>query len=153
MEIDIRKLNELKDVRRRREELARLEQELVRPSVTDFGQLEEMYRHFRDVLIVRRRGKANRYVVRKQFIFIAVWAYCPTALIGARPPKRFRAELAKVMGLKSPQIISEELKDLLFYYTTYTQFRTETDLKYRIVMERLQDDGQQESRPEDQDGK
>ena len=154
MEIDIKKLNELKDIRKRREELERLEHELVRPSVTDFGQLSEMYRHFRDIHVVRRRGRENRYVVRKQFIFIAVWAFCPDALIGTRPPKRFRAELAKVMGLKSPQIISEELKDLLFYYTTYPQFRTETDLKYRIVLERIQESegGQQESRPEGQDG-
>ena len=133
MEINIKRLNELKNIRRRK-----LEQELSRPSMTDFAQLEEMFKHFCNIVVVRRRGRPNKYVIRKQFIFIAVWAFCPTALIGSRPPKRFRAELAKVMGLKSPQIISEELKDLLFYYTTYTQFRVETDLKYRIVIERLQ---------------
>lgn len=147
MKIDIKRLDELRDVRKRREELNRLEQELARPSVTDFSQIGTMYECFS---ALPKRKRENRYVVRKQFIFIAVWAFCPRVLIGGRPPKRFRAELARVMALKSPQIISEELKDLLFYYTTYPQFRADTDRKYGIVLQSLTE--QKESRPEGQDG-
>lgn len=147
MEIDIKRLEELRTIRKRREELARLEQVIATPLLTDFAQLDMMYAEF-GAIPMRKRD--NRYVIRKQFIFMAAWAFCPCTLIGARPPKRFRAELARVMGLKSPQIISEELKDLLFYYTTYQHFRAETDRKYQIVVQALL--GQEESRPAEQDG-
>lgn len=130
MEIDIGRLEELNGVQERLNDLRAMEDMLSRPALTDVGTMREAYRAFRESA---SGDGGNRYMVRKQFIFIAVWLYSPGSLAGAKLRPGVRRELASVLGLRSPRIVSNELSDLMFYYCTYPDFRSAVDRRLRDV--------------------
>lgn len=73
---------------------------------------------------------------REQFLFIALYLLCPLGLFARKLPHGMRRELARVMGLTSPTVISDARKNLLFRFRHYHQATIESLLP--CIADRLQ---------------
>ena len=135
MEINLKKLEELRDVRSRQEELKRIEADLARPVMTDVSEIGGIYERFQR--LTDGMDQWNRYSKRRMFIFIVVWLYSPASIVSERLVPGVRSELTKVLQLKSRTIVSNEMHNLLFVYSTYSQFRADTNRVFRQLMEEM----------------
>lgn len=107
--------------------------EALEPSIKDVRLLEEVYRNF---LVFIEKGKkvmdANN---RKKFLFIAVYLFCPSVLIGHTMPRGFRDRVKELIKAKSASTVSNDVSNLLFFYTHYKDFRDDVDSAYAFIAE------------------
>lgn len=132
MEIDLKKLEELREVRNRQEELKKIENELVRPVITNLSLIGDLYEQFQQLTADMNRW--NKYSKRRMFLFIVVWLYSPASFVSERLASGVREEITKVLNLKSRTIVSNEMHNLLFVYQTYKQFRKDTNYVFQQLV-------------------
>lgn len=60
---------------------------------------------------------------RKQFIFVMLYFFSPSALGGSKMRRGLREEIAKRLGCTCSNV-SHDYKNVGFYYVTYRKFRT-----------------------------
>lgn len=132
MEIDLKKLEELREVRNRQEELKKIENELVRPVITNLSLIGDLYEQFQQLTADMTRW--NKYSKRRMFLFIVVWLYSPASFVSERLASGVREEITKVLNLKSRTIVSNEMHNLLFVYQTYKQFRKDTNYVFQQLV-------------------
>ena len=134
MTIDIEKLHEYNSTQNKIDKLVRAERQLLQPVCTDMARLDSIFRLFSER---NPMTGADRFMLRKQFLFIAVWLYSPRTLVNKKLKSGMRDKLVSVLGLRSPSCVSNEISDLLFFYERYRDFRAGVDANLDFITEEL----------------
>ena len=131
MKIEIEKL---RNVRTKKDEYIKAEIDFNESIVQDISLMDNVYRIFTEL---SKNGSQDKYMLRKQFIFIAVWMFSPYSLMDVKLRSGVREKIAHLLDLHCAGAVSNELQDLLFYYETYAGFRNDVDYKYHKIREAM----------------
>ena len=129
-------LSKLKAAREFEEDIKQTEKkinEALAPLLSDFNLLEDVYSSF--LSFVKWSGKIMDANNRKKFLFIAVYIFCPSVLIGHIMPRGFRDRVKTLIGAKSASTVSNDTANLLFLYNHYRDFRDDVDSAYSYIID------------------
>lgn len=129
---NIGKILALKQLKDEIKEIRSTMEELAEPILTDWNMLPELYQVFQD-LFSQRQIKQPIYH-RQKFLFVILFLFCPSVLVGERMPVGFRKMLAALLGLNAGTTISDNCAGLIILYNSYIDFRKDTNLFYDKVM-------------------
>ena len=129
--MDLSKLRVAKDFEEDIKQTERKVNEALRPSLSDVGLLGEVYRLF--LAFVENGKKVMDTNNRKKFLFIAVYLFCPSVLIGHTMPRGFRDRVKELINAKSASTVSNDVANLLFLYNHYKDFRDDVDSAYAFI--------------------
>ena len=107
----------------------------LEPMIKDVSLVEHVYDLFLSFL--QWSGKAMDVNNRKKFLFIAVYLFCPSVLIGHTMPRGFRDRVKDLINAKSATTVSNDVANLLFLYNHYKDFREDVDSAYAFVADGL----------------
>lgn len=114
---------------RRKAKLLIKEAELSEPILTDLSLLGNIY----DLFMSYRNVKKIGCLQRKQFVFIILYLYSPSALTGKKMLRGLRDRLCEVLGCTRTNISHDYVKVCQFY-NSYNEFRNSTiDYLQRIL--------------------
>ena len=131
--MDLSKLRVAKDLEEDVKQTERKVNEALRPSLSDVGLLGEVYRKF--LSFIEGSKKVMDANNRKKFLFIAVYLFCPSVLIGHTMPRGFRDRVKELINAKSASTVSNDVANLLFLYNHYKDFRDDVDRAYEFIAE------------------
>lgn len=120
------------------EDVKLLEQNInsaLEPTIKDLSLVEQVYEQFLSFL--QWSGKVMDVNNRKKFLFIAVYLFCPSVLIGHTMPRGFRDRVKDLINAKSATTVSNDVANLLFLYNHYKDFREDVDSAYAFVADGL----------------
>lgn len=129
--MDLSKLRVAKDFEEDIKQTERKVNEALRPSLSDVGLLGEVYRLF--LSFVEKSRKVMDTNNRKKFLFIAVYLFCPSVLIGHTMPRGFRDRVKELINARSASTVSNDVANLLFLYNHYKDFRDDVDSAYAFI--------------------
>lgn len=121
-----------------REDMKQLERNIndaLEPTLKDLGLMEDAYNLFLSFLQCSKMVMNTNN--RKKFLFIAVYLFCPSVLIGHTMPRGFRDRVKDVINVKSATAVSNDVANLLFLYNHYKDFREDVDSAYAFVADGL----------------
>ena len=130
--MDLSKIRFAKDAAKECEQMQRKVSEALEPMVKDASLVGEVYRLFLDW-----HGKELDAGNRKKFLFVAVYLFCPSVLIGHTMPRGFRDRIKELINAKSATIVSNDVSNLLFLYNHYRDFREDVDSAYAYVADAM----------------
>ena len=133
--LDLRRIRCAKELQEATRNAIALLDESLSPAYTDMGMMGEMYAHFEE--FVKRSGKTLNSANRKKFLFIAVYLFCPSVLIGHAMPRGFRDRIKELIHAKSATTVSNDVANLLFFYNHYRDFREDVDNAYTYILESM----------------
>lgn len=107
----------------------------LEPMIKDVSLVEHVYDLFLSFL--QWSGKAMDVNNRKKFLFIAVYLFCPSVLIGHTMPRGFRDRVKDLINAKSATTVSNDVANLLFLYNHYKDFRDDVNSAYAYVADGL----------------
>ena len=137
--MDLSKLRIAKDFEEDIKQTERKVQEALEPSFKDVNLLGEVYNRF--LSFVEKGKRVMDTNNRKKFLFIAVYLFCPSVLIGHTMPRGFRDRIKKLIGAKSASTVSNDVANLLFIYNHYKDFRDDVNLAYSHIVESMTEEG------------
>nr|DAV15858.1 MAG TPA: chromosomal replication initiator protein [Caudoviricetes sp.] len=121
-EMNLKKIMErIKWIRETKAILSKEEISLSIPLMQDLSQVGNIY----DKFMSYHAGR-NSTMVRKQFIFVILYLYSPSALGGSKMRRGLREKIAKVLGCTCSNV-SHDYKNISFYYVTYRSFRNDVN--------------------------
>lgn len=129
--MDLSKLRVAKNFEEDIKQTERKINEALKPSLEDIGLLEEVYKRF--LAFVEKSKKVMDTYNRKKFLFVAVYLFCPSVLIGHTMPRGFRDRVKELIRAKSASTVSNDVSNLLFLYNHYKDFREDVDNAYAFV--------------------
>lgn len=131
-------ISELNNIRSEKEKLMLKEKELSQASLTSLELIPVMYEWYKEIQ-KKRSYPVNEGTTKfkKEFIFLILFLFSPTALTGDRIASGVRRVLSDLFELKSPSAISNLCKDVTFQYCNYYDFRRDIHRIYSIILERL----------------
>ena len=122
IEMNLKKIMErIKWIRETKAILSKEEISLSIPLMQDLSQVGNIYDKFMSYHVGR-----NSTMVRKQFIFVILYLYSPSALGGSKMRRGLREKIAKVLGCTCSNV-SHDYKNISFYYVTYRSFRNDVN--------------------------
>lgn len=133
------KIIDLKIIREKKSKLAEQERELSKPILNDLSLVSKLYEWFND-LSIENKGK-ERILNRKKFIFIVLYLYSPSALVGGKMKVGLRDKLCEVMNINERSTLSKSLNNLFYHYQIYKYFRHDINSILSGIMNRLCEEG------------
>lgn len=133
------KIIDLKIIREKKSKLAEQERELSKPILNDLSLVGKLYEWFND-LSIENKGK-ERILNRKKFIFIVLYLYSPSALVGGKMKVGLRDKLCEVMNINERSTLSKSLNNLFYHYQIYKYFRHDINSILSGIMNRLCEEG------------
>lgn len=133
-EIETNLRNIMERVRWIRETKAILSKEelvLSEPMITDLSMVGNIYDLFKNFHL----GKRSQ-MVRKQFIFVVLFLFSPSALGGSKMRRGLREKIAEVLNCTCSNI-SHDYKNVSFYYVTYKNFRKDVNDVISEIVEKI----------------
>lgn len=131
-------IEEIKSLREQKLRLLERERELTKPILTDLDMIGILYEWFKEILESRDcPGRVESVTQRKKFIFIILFLYSPSALVGDKMKNGLRDKLAEVLGVNAQTAISDNRNSVLFSYGLYRCFRQDVDGIYTEIMRRI----------------
>lgn len=131
--IDLSKLKVARDFEVEVRQTEKKIREALSPRLSDFGKLGEVYERF--LSFVKWSGMIMDTSNRKKFLFIAVYLFCPSVLIGHTMPRGFRDRIKELISAKSASTVSNDTANLLFLYNHYKDFRDDVNSAYAFIAE------------------
>lgn len=125
-------IDKIQNVKKKREELVSLEQDLLKSRLTDYNLIADIH----SMMIEECKG-TDSVKWRKMFIFIVVLFFCPNVFVGQKLPKGMRIELKKYIKGISSCTISYYVNGLFLNYRLYKDFRIEAERLYTLFKKRL----------------
>lgn len=109
--------------------------EALKPILQDLNLMADVLKYFTGFLSARSQTmNADK---RKQFLFIIMYLFHPSALLGGAMPRGFRERLRNLLHVEAPTIISNNTNDLLFLYHHYRDFREGVNDAYSYIAEEM----------------
>ena len=133
------KIIDLKIILEKKSKLAEQERELSKPILNDLSLVSKLYEWFND-LSIENKGK-ERILNRKKFIFIVLYLYSPSALVGGKMKVGLRDKLCEVMNINERSTLSKSLNNLFYHYQIYKYFRHDINSILSGIMNRLCEEG------------
>ena len=133
--LDLRRISCAKQLQDATRDAMALLQDSLTPTLKDMGLIQEMYDHFKQFLA--QQGKPLNASNRKKFLFVAVYLFCPSVLIGHTMPRGFRDKIRELINAKSATVVSNDVANLLFYYNCYKDFREDVESAYAYIAENM----------------
>lgn len=122
IEGNLKKIMErIKWIRETKAILSKEELSLSVPQMEDLSMVGNVYDNFMS-FHENRKSK----MVHKQFIFVILYLYSPSALGGAKMRRGLREKIADVLGCTRSNV-SHDYKNVSFYYVTYRTFRNDVN--------------------------
>lgn len=114
-------IERIKWIRETKAILSKEELSLSVPLMQNLSQVGNIYDKFMGYHETRKST-----MVRKQFIFVILYLYSPSALGGSKMRRGLREKIAKVFGCTCSNV-SHDYKNISFYYVTYRSFRADVN--------------------------
>ena len=133
--MDLSRLCVAKDAMNEMEQLEKEKNAALEPTIKDVGLVGEVYGRFLD--FIQWSGRAMDANNRKKFLFVAVYLFCPSVLIGHTMPRGFRDRIRELINAKSATTVSNDVANLLFLYNHYRDFREDVDSAYSYIAEKM----------------
>ncbi|MCD8261767.1 MAG: hypothetical protein LUD15_09975 [Bacteroides sp.] len=124
-------IQELKDLLEEEEDLKKRFQEKTTHTLTDFTLIKKLYEWFNE--IVEERDAESR----RKFIFIVLYLYSPTALVGNKTRRGVREELTRVLDECTATRISHHCAEVALHYRCYKSFRTEMEQILKELLDKM----------------
>lgn len=115
-----------------RESIAESEQ----PILKDWGLIPDMHRYFVEYMTSIGASPVD-FTKRRQFVFVVLYLFAPRTLAGCKMPVGLRDRICSVLNLHARSSLSNQIRDLLFYYSEYRDFRRDTDDLYAYISDRI----------------
>ena len=131
--MDLSKIRFARDAMAEMKHLERETNAALEPSIKDISLVVEVYRLFVD--FIQSSGKLMDANNRKKFLFVAVYLFCPSVLIGHTMPRGFRDRIKELINAKSATTVSNDVANLLFLYNHYKDFKDDVDNAYSHIVE------------------
>lgn len=138
MELDFNKIIRLKKIRIEKSELSEEENALTAPILKDKSLIHETYKIFIELL--NERGcppNIDSVTQRKKFIFIILYLFSPSSLVGGKMTAGLREEMSRVLEVQSKSTISDNCADVVFLYQNYGDFSGDIEYLYTEIVNRL----------------
>lgn len=132
MEIDIEKLEITTAAI---EEVKKINQELRKtasPLFEDYKKIEEVKNIIKEEMCQYNLKKSDKYVV---YIFILLYCFSPTSIIGRVKNKKVLQEISKCLGLNYPNFIHKK-QNILMMYKLYPNIRRIINDIYEKIQEK-----------------
>ena len=133
--MDLSRLRVAKDAMNEMEQLEKEKNAALEPTIKDVGLVGEVYGRFLD--FIQWSGRAMDANNRKKFLFVAVYLFCPSVLIGHTMPRGFRDRIRELINAKSATTVSNDVANLLFLYNHYRDFREDVDSAYSYIAAKM----------------
>ena len=114
-------MERIKSIRETKARLSKEEDLLSEPLMDDLWMVGNIY----DLFLSYHRSRKSK-MVQKQFIFIILYLYSPSALGGSKMRRGLRERIAAVLGCTCSNV-SHDYRNISFYYVTYRSFRNEVN--------------------------
>ncbi|MCC8187518.1 MAG: hypothetical protein LIP08_08415 [Bacteroides sp.] len=136
------RIKEMKQIRKEKKEFREREAKLFHPLLTDMRHLPLIYDWFNEAHQQRNcPARIDCVKLKKEFVFIALYLYCPATLVGGKALPGIREILAELLEYHAASAVSNITADVAFLYQHYRDFRQEIDEAYHYVFLRLVDHG------------
>ena len=112
------KIYELKYIRGEKAKLSNREIELCRPDISDVGMIPVVHEWFREIIGITD-GKPETTLQRMKFIFIALFLFAPSSLVGGKMPDGMRESISRLYPSLAPCVISNNKKSSIFFFELY----------------------------------
>lgn len=133
--MDLSRIRFAKDAMAEMKNLERETNAALEPSVKDVSLVGKVYELF--CSFIQLSGRVMDANNRKKFLFVAVYLFCPSVLIGHVMPRGFRDRIKELIGAKSATTVSNDVANLLFLYNHYKDFKEDVDSAYDYVTKGL----------------
>lgn len=131
-------IEQIKSVKEKKEELARIEQNLSTPTLTDKSLIPVIYEMFKEFLAGQDFSPMPESPhQRKKFVFVILFLYSPKTLAGYHSPKGLRDAIAKAIGLHDVTFISNNIETVAFLSQNDKYFREDIEYLYTEIINRL----------------
>lgn len=138
MELNFERIIRLKKIKIEKSELLEEEEVLSTPILTDKNLIHEIYWIFAEILSeIDFSPNVECVTQRKKFLFIILSLFAPGALADGRMPNGLRKVIESVFPDIRPCTISNNLKDVIFLYQQYKDFRKDIEYLYTEILNRL----------------
>ena len=126
-ENEIRKLiQRLVCIKENQRALSKEEFALSRATYNDYSQIRTIYDTFPD-------GQMNSaFLKRKEFLFVILLLYSPSALAGGRMRRGLREVIAVTVGCSCSNV-SHDYQNVWFYYVRYKKFREDVNNALELI--------------------
>lgn len=126
----------MRDLSRQMSELNEQMKQLAEPTLSDYDLLPYIWSEF--VAFSEHHGHNPMAVYERQkFLYASMLLYNPRALLGERMIDGLRVALSDAIGV-SGTVISNNIRDVRFFYENYGEFSTEVDYFCAEISEKLQ---------------
>lgn len=123
-------IEELKNIRDLKSKLSERESELATPVLSEITLISDLYSLFKTLCTEK-----NKVLYRRKFLFIILRLFAPSSLVGTKLPNGLRAELAKLFSETTPYVLSNDIRNILFFYQHYEEFRNDVNKNYAKIKE------------------
>lgn len=130
---------EIKNIREQKSRLSEREAELVSPILTNLESIPYIYELFKNIVRTMNIPPREKIIQRKEFLFIILFLFVPSALAGGRIPNGVRKSLEHVFPKVKPCTISNNIADVFFLYQQYKYFRSDINIIYKEMLKRLEE--------------
>lgn len=126
-ENEIRKLiHRLACIKENQRALSKEEFSLSRATYNDYSQIRTIFDMFPD-------GQMNSaFIKRKEFLFVILLLYSPSALAGGRMRRGLREVIAVTVGCSCSNV-SHDYQNVWFYYISYKKFREDVNNALELI--------------------
>lgn len=126
-ENEIRKLiHRLACIKENQRALSKEEFSLSRATYNDYSQIRTIFDMFPD-------GQMNSaFIKRKEFLFVILLLYSPSALSGGRMRRGLREVIAVTVGCSCSNV-SHDYQNVWFYYISYKKFREDVNNALELI--------------------
>ena len=122
------KLSRLMQVMREKAYIENEEKALSAPMVEDLDFLGNIYDIFSvSLLEVNPNAHPDSFKSRKKFLFVVLYVFSPSTLVGKKLRAGIRNKVSDVLGYVGPNNVSHLAEDLLFLYSNYQVFKRDVD--------------------------
>ncbi len=142
MDFDYSKIEAIDKIKHIKKIVLKKERTFSKPLIRDLAIIPEIYQIFTDGLQKMGLTPNTKDVMqRKKFIFIILYLFSPTVLVGEKMKNGLRNAISNAVQVKSKSVISDNCSNLTFLYNRYEEFREDVKQLFCIVIEGLKDKG------------
>lgn len=142
MELDFKKIERIREIRKEKSLLSEEENKLSAAVLIDRGQMLKVKDYIFDILKEEDCPvKDSIAQTRRKFVFVVLYLYSPSTLAGGKMPDGLREAIANSFGIQAKSSISNDFSDMVFQYEHYTDFRKDVHYIFDRLIPRLEDEG------------
>lgn len=131
-------LNSITELSELKKRVEVLESKILKPQLTDLQHIPMLYDWHKDIASeIKDFPEKDSTEYKQVFLFCILMLYCPRALSDDFMIRGLRQHLAILFDL-SPSHISNVIKNIAFYYKSYSSFRSQCDTVLAEIQFRIE---------------